>query len=1118
MMKSVKRISALILCVIMLASSCLFVNAATVSMSVKSSFDVVSGVSYAKYSVYGSQSKHTESCTVLEFDPDDGYIAMPFIARAGSADVVSTQYSTAVNKYGYSVAGAINGSYFSTSNNTLVGMVISNGRVMCTHQDYYESVVAFDSNGKMNVVNSCLSFNLTLGGNSLGNVIRYVNKRYEVDSYKNGYFYYYDTSCGSNADSSTSGYEILCKKVNNSDLMVGGTLYAEVIEVKHNQGKTTFDTVGEESDNFILYCENSSPYVSYVTGLSAGDEITISVSETVAESKEIMEKAIGAITNVGWLVKDGVDQTLINSTIGGHSVTATYARWTAFGQKADGTMVFFTSEGGSTGYTSRSLTLRDVAAAMIQLGCVNVIRMDGGGSSAMYVSNTGSGSAGYVQSASRPVTDSILVVKKSSLADSGITAALKTAVAEAKEFVAATPNAAISSYISEAEYYINSGVVTEGDGKRLLQNLSLTGKTGLKSLMDQVAALNFADYPEETLTVIRQEYMEAYQALTSTDSSDETIKAAFDSLTAAMVNSGKKIISEGKPYSAEGTPHGTYYDNNIRLTDGVKSHPDGGLTTVYSGWDAGVAPVITVDLGCVMNSNEYTVYGAYGFYGIAAMDSVKVEASVDGETYKTIGTATIKELGNGGTISGDQVKLCSFTVKTSSYNQARFIRFTVNPVNFVWIDEVEVAATDVSKLAVVGEAVAFDGFNQYIYTDDCCIYTSDYGTLTAEKINHRYTTNVILTATNDQNIYTVKSVTYYGGVGVQDVTLASDEIMIACHSETSEQALINGDIVKNLKAGDTVQFIGINIPLKYNGIVSYAKVIDSSSVPDNPITPIDPIIPDITVQETIVIDGDLSDKGWKSDGWISVTPENGFWQSIPTTDTLSYRYQFRTDDTKLYAAFEVDCEAVAGGNGSGTNVRLWIKSNDNANVYTHLYDVYVGGASGKYNTSTTENSPAAISNSSINGILVSKNGKTYVEFSINLSEFGGTNGFDYYVCVSNTKTENICLFYPAVPAGADETTRIENLPYKNWYEEGEATADVDELRLGVLVSGILGDINNDGNINQYDYILAKRIHFNTYTPTAAEKSRGDVNKDNANNQYDYILIKRHHFNTYTIVG
>lgn len=66
--------------------------------------------------------------------------------------------------------------------------------------------------------------------------------------------------------------------------------------------------------------------------------------------------------------------------------------------------------------------------------------------------------------------------------------------------------------------------------------------------------------------------------------------------------------------------------------------------------------------------------------------------------------------------------------------------------------------------------------------------------------------------------------------------------------------------------------------------------------------------------------------------------------------------------------------------------------------------------------------------------------------------------------------------------------------------------------------GLLGDINNDGKINQYDYILAKRIHFKNYTPTTEETARGDVNNDGKNDQYDYILIKRHHFKNYTITG
>ena len=62
----------------------------------------------------------------------------------------------------------------------------------------------------------------------------------------------------------------------------------------------------------------------------------------------------------------------------------------------------------------------------------------------------------------------------------------------------------------------------------------------------------------------------------------------------------------------------------------------------------------------------------------------------------------------------------------------------------------------------------------------------------------------------------------------------------------------------------------------------------------------------------------------------------------------------------------------------------------------------------------------------------------------------------------------------------------------------------------------LGDVNADGEINQYDYLLVKRHYFDTRTLSADEQSRADVNRDSKVDQYDYILIARHYFGTYVI--
>ena len=894
-MKFSKRLFALLVCAVMLATSCVFVNAATasVTMTKTNGRNITSNgeVVWTEYSVYGGNTGHTEEVNILEFNPEDGYMPLVFQNYAGSVSKLSKQYNIATNKYGYEVAGIINGSFFGMTNSTLVGVAVSNGRLICTHNDFSGSVVAFDSEGKMNVVDSKLEFKLYINGQEFSNAIRYINKRFETDGWANGLFYYYDTSCGTIADSSSTGYEILCKKINNSDLTIGGTLFAEVIEVKKDQGPTTFDTVNEESDNFVLYLESDSPYVPYVQDLKSGDSIAISTNETITASREIMENANSVITNVGWLVKDGVDCTETETTIGSHNVNTTYARWTAFGTKPDGTYVFFTSDGGSTGTASRSLSLREVAAAMIKLGCNNVIRMDGGGSTAMYTNNVdGNGTDGYIYvSDDRAVADCIMIVKKTSMEDSDLTAALKTAISEAKKSVAATPNENLSAAIAKAEALIASGTVLESDARSMIENLS--GKSELKDLINSASSASYKDYSENVLTVMRQAYKDALEVYFDSEATATEIGEVVSTLSACLNKSAYVNLSLNKSYTTTAPSRGdTWDDDGSRLTNGSKSNKDA-ATNAYSGWPSANKTIeVTVDLGSVLESDTYTTYAAAkSDWGIPYLSSMKISVSEDGKTFTDVGeTKETVVLGAG---ADEYTTLYTVTYKAASAQKGRYVKFSFTASPHVWLDEVEVGIGNDASGETVGDAVEIHGFNQYIYDSCCYIYTPDFGTLTASKINHKYTTNVILEATDDPDVWTIVSVQKCVG-SAPDVTLAANQIMIACHKGATAASGISETILKAAKAGQTIRFYGFDIANKTVGIAAYAKVD----------------------------------------------------------------------------------------------------------------------------------------------------------------------------------------------------------------------------------SGKLGDINDDGEIDQYDYILAKRAHFNTVTLTADQKTRGDIDKDGDNDQYDYILIKRHHFGNYTIVG
>ncbi len=85
-------------------------------------------------------------------------------------------------------------------------------------------------------------------------------------------------------------------------------------------------------------------------------------------------------------------------------------------------------------------------------------------------------------------------------------------------------------------------------------------------------------------------------------------------------------------------------------------------------------------------------------------------------------------------------------------------------------------------------------------------------------------------------------------------------------------------------------------------------------------------------------------------------------------------------------------------------------------------------------------------------------------------------------------------------------------------ELGDLFAFINEIEVyGSEVSeSVIGDVNLDGVIDQYDYILVKRHYFETRYLTDDEFARADVNFDGTVDQFDYILIARHYFGTYVI--
>ncbi|MBQ0092722.1 MAG: hypothetical protein KBS45_05290, partial [Clostridiales bacterium] len=269
-----RRIFSFALCVLMILSLCgtVIANAAVApeyKLEKVGSEGTIDGAKYQKYKITsGERVENNNLVTVdavsMTFNPNDGLIPMAFSGYSGTSANCAEQYRIAVEKYGYDVVGVINGSFFSMGGEgygtygTLVGDLISDGKIASAHAGFYGSVVAFGTDGSMNVVDSALSYDLQINGKSVPGLY-YINKTSGTNEkgaaqWKDG-FYYYDTSCGRVCDTSeyVKGYEVLCKKLDHTELMVGGTLKGEVVSVTAN---TSGGAVGEKdklSDQFILF-------------------------------------------------------------------------------------------------------------------------------------------------------------------------------------------------------------------------------------------------------------------------------------------------------------------------------------------------------------------------------------------------------------------------------------------------------------------------------------------------------------------------------------------------------------------------------------------------------------------------------------------------------------------------------------------------------------------------------------------------------------------------------------------------------------------------------------------------------------------------------------------------
>lgn len=192
---------------------------------------------------------------------------------------------------------------------------------------------------------------------------------------------------------------------------------------------------------FVITINNNSGdfLVNYLSSLEVGDVVDIDVT-TSDERWESVVSAVGALYRI---LDNGVVQSDLDNTT---------APRTAVGIKADGTVIFYTIDGRQSGL-SIGATMTQVAERLLELGCVDAVCLDGGGSTTFGATGATDDSFSIINSPSdgsiRSVTNGIFLC--STLSPTGDAAYLN--IDTENSLILAGQSTNLSAYEIDSAYY-----------------------------------------------------------------------------------------------------------------------------------------------------------------------------------------------------------------------------------------------------------------------------------------------------------------------------------------------------------------------------------------------------------------------------------------------------------------------------------------------------------------------------------------------------------------------------------------------------------------------------------------------------------------------------------------
>jgi hypothetical protein len=327
----------------------------------------------------------------------------PIVTFGGVLTQRSTVTAAAreLEKQGYRVVAGINGDFYNVGTGLPIGIVVTEGQLRSSDAGYY--AIGFRKDGNAILGKPVVKVTADLGygvDDGFGNQTQYVRTIAGVNKARVStggiYLYTYDFNDRHTTGNTEPGIDVVCS-IEDGEIAIGETVTLRVEQVLEAAKATDI-----RPDQVVLSVNLKSDayHVDVLRGLSEGGEITLQFTPA-DEAWADVEYAVGALYA---LVENG--QVVSGLQAGANPRTAV-------GQKADGTLIFYTIDGRRSGH-SIGASMEQVAKRLIELGCETAVCLDGGGSTTMSVTEPDELEAKAVNTPSggseRAVTNQVFLV------------------------------------------------------------------------------------------------------------------------------------------------------------------------------------------------------------------------------------------------------------------------------------------------------------------------------------------------------------------------------------------------------------------------------------------------------------------------------------------------------------------------------------------------------------------------------------------------------------------------------------------------------------------------------------------------------------------------------------